>query len=402
MREGPRSVAASVICILGGVLVGFVVLLLLSVFADNVSVSDAFTGIVTILGGPFSSGSLGSSLFQFGNMLFQSTPLIMTGLSVAIAFKTGLFNIGAPGQYLMGATSTLLVALSLPTDKIPAWIVWILAFIAGIASGIIWGCIPGLFKALLGVNEVIVCIMSNWIAANAVSWIFYSTGDRFINVAETKMNFIRKTATNGVMTPALGLDRLFSNGGIKSYMDIGIFIAILFAVAAYIVINKTTFGFELRACGFNRHAAKYAGMNERRNIVLSMAIAGGLAAAGASLWCLNGYQDFGWNTYLSLPADGFNGIPVALLASNNPIGVIFSSVFLRYISFGGSNLSAQTPFNEYVSELIVAMIIYFSGFSKFIKEFYAARAARSKKAPNGGLDAADAGNDSENSEGDDA
>ena len=108
-REGPRSVIASVVCILGGVLVGFVVLLLLSVFMDGLSVGDAFTGLVTVLGGPFSSGSLGSSMFQFGNMLFQSTSLIMTGLSVAIAFKTGLFNIGAPGQYLMGAMSTLLV-----------------------------------------------------------------------------------------------------------------------------------------------------------------------------------------------------------------------------------------------------------------------------------------------------
>ena len=345
-REGPRSVIASVVCIFGGVLVGFVVLLLLSVFMDGLSVGDAFTGLVTVLGGPFSSGSFGSSMFQFGNMLFQSTPLIMTGLSVAIAFKTGLF------------------------------------------------------KAFLGVNEVIVCIMSNWIAANVVSWVFYSTGESYINVAETKMNFIRKTVTNGVSTPTLGLDKLFSNGTIKSYMDIGIFIAALFAVGAYIMINRTTFGFELRACGFNRSAAKYAGMNERRNIVLSMAIAGGLAAGGAALWCLNGYQDFGWNTYLSLPADGFNGIPVALLASNNPIGVIFSSIFLRYISMGGSNLSAQTPFNEYVSELIVAMIIYFSGFSKFIKDFAAARAGRSKNSP-AGLDIADAGDSSADDDGED-
>ena len=300
----------------------------------------------------------------------------------------------------MGAMSTLLVALSIPTDKVPAGIVWLLAFIAGIAAGVIWGCIPGLFKAFLGVNEVIVCIMSNWIAANVVSWVFYSTGESYINVAETKMNFIRKTVTNGVSTPTLGLDKLFSNGTIKSYMDIGIFIAALFAVGAYIMINRTTFGFELRACGFNRSAAKYAGMNERRNIVLSMAIAGGLAAGGAALWCLNGYQDFGWNTYLSLPADGFNGIPVALLASNNPLGVIFSSIFLRYISMGGSNLSAQTPFNEYVSELIVAMIIYFSGFSKFIKDFAAARAGRSKNSP-AGLDIADAGDSSADDDGED-
>ena len=160
------------------------------------------------------------------------------------------------------------------------------------------------------------------------------------------------------------------------------------------MINKTTFGFELKACGYNRNAAKYAGMNEHRNIMLSMAIAGGLAAGGAALWCLNGHQDFSWNTYLSLPADGFNGIPVALLASNNPIGVIFSSLFLRYINAGGSNLSAQTPFNEYVSELIVAMIIYFAGFSKFIKERLARRTAEKAQAPLSASDANDSSADS--------
>ena len=148
----------------------------------------------------------------------------------------------------------------------------------------------------------------------------------------------------------------------------------------YVVLNKTTFGYELRACGYNRNAAKYAGMNEKRNIVLSMAIAGGLAACGAALWCLNGQQDFKWNTYQALPNVGFNGIPAALLASNNPIGVIFSAIFLRYIDAGGSYLSGKTAFNEYVPQLIVAVIIYFAGFSKFIKD-YLNKKAKKKEAP---------------------
>lgn len=393
-KDGTRSVIASVICILGGILVGFVVLLLLAVFVEDISFSDAFVGLVTILGGPFSSGSFSSSLFQLGNMLFQTTPLIMTGLSVAVAFKTGLFNIGAPGQYLMGAMASLIVALSLPDYNVPAAVVWILAFVAGILAGVLWGFIPGIFKAMLGVNEVIVCIMTNWIAANIVSWVFKVADAKFINYAETKVNFICKTATKGISTPTLGLDSLFSNGFMNSYMDISIFIASAIAVAMYVMINKTTFGFELKACGYNRNAAKYAGMNEHRNIMLSMAIAGGLAAGGAALWCLNGHQDFSWNTYLSLPADGFNGIPVALLASNNPIGVIFSSLFLRYINAGGSNLSAQTPFNEYVSELIAAMIIYFAGFSKFIKERLARRTAEKAQAPLSASDANDSSADS--------
>ena len=363
-RDGVTSVIASLICILGGLLVGFIVLLLMSLFSEDISVSEAFSGAFTVISGPFSAGTSNNILFQIGNMLFQSTPLIMTGLSVAVAFKTGLFNIGAPGQYLMGAMGALLISLSIPTTVVPAWIVWILALLGGTLLGVIWGSIPGFFKAKFNVNEVIVCIMTNWIAANVVSWVFKSTGDTFVNVAETKVNFIRKTVTNGVATPTLGLDKFFSN----SYMDISIMIASAIAVVLYVVMNKTTFGYELKACGFNKNASKYAGMNEKRNIVLSMAIAGGLAACGAALWCLNGSQDFKWDTYLTLPADGFNGIPAALLASNNPIGVIFSAIFLKFIGVGGSNLAAQTSFNEYVSPLIVAVIIYFSGFSKYIKD----------------------------------
>ncbi|MBQ6262240.1 MAG: ABC transporter permease [Clostridia bacterium] len=374
-KEGVRSVIASLICILGGLLVGFIVLVCLAMFNENIPFSQAVTGIVTVLAGPFSAGSFHDAMFQLGNMLFQATPLIMTGLSVALAFKTGLFNIGAPGQYLMGAMGSLIVALSIPTTVVPAVIVWILALLTGILLGVLWGAIPGFFKAKFNVNEVIVCIMTNWIAANVVSWVFKVTGDNFINYAETKVNFIRKTATNGVATWSFGLNDLF--GG--SYLDISIFIATVIAIVLYVVMNKTTFGYELRACGFNKNASKYAGMNEKRNIILSMAIAGGLAACGAALWCLNGSQDFKWETYLTLPADGFNGIPAALLASNNPIGVIFSAIFLKYLGAGGSNLAAHTSFNEYVSPLIVAVIIYFAGASKLIKDLLARGAHKKRK-----------------------
>lgn len=365
-RPGVKSVMSSLICILGGFVVGFIVLFILSVTSEDINFADSFKGLLIILGGPFSAGNRGDALYQLGNMLFSCTPLIMTGLSVALAFKTGLFNIGAPGQYLMGAMGSLLVALSMPTNVVPPILVWLLALLTGIAFGMIWGMIPGLFKGLLGVNEVIVCIMTNWIAANIVSWVF--AGSQFINVAETKMNFIKKTAANNVMTPTLGLEKLFSDGSLTSYMDISIFIAVAIAVVLYIMLNKTTFGFELKACGFNKNASKYAGMNEKRNIMLSMAIAGGLAACGAALWCLNGHQDFKWEVYQSLPDVGFNGIPAALLGGCNPIGTVFSAIFLRYISAGGSNLTGQTAFNEYVSQLIIAIIIYFAGFSKFIKD----------------------------------
>ena len=360
--EGLKSLSASLLCIFGGIFVGFVVLVLLSVFNPRIGFAEAVRGILIILGGPFSGG--GNSLFQLGNMLFNATPLILTGLSACIAFKTGLFNIGAPGQYLMGAMVTLIVSLSIPSAAVPSPVIWLLALICGTLVGALWGAIPGFFKAYLNVNEVIVCIMTNWIAANVVSWVF--NGSKFINVAESKVNFIMKTEVNNIATATFGLDKIFSGGSVVSYADASIFLAICVAIALYVVMNKTTFGYELKACGYNRDGAKYAGMNEKRNLLLAMAIAGGLAAMGASIWCLNGHQDFKWETYQTLPVDGFNGIPAALLAGNNPIGIIFTAIFLKYINVGGSNLAANTAFNEYVSQLMVAMIVYFSGFARYI------------------------------------
>lgn len=359
---GLKSLSASLLCIFGGIFVGFLVLVLLSVFNPRIGFAEAVRGILIVLGGPFSGG--GNSLFQFGNMLFNATPLILTGLSACIAFKTGLFNIGAPGQYLMGAMVTLIVSLSIPSTAVPSPVIWLLALICGTLAGALWGAIPGFFKAYLNVNEVIVCIMTNWIAANVVSWVF--NGSKFINVAESKVNFIMKTEVNNITTATFGLDKIFSGGSVVSYADASIFLAICVAIALYIVMNKTTFGYELKACGYNRDGAKYAGMNEKRNLLLAMAIAGGLAAMGASIWCLNGHQDFKWETYQTLPVDGFNGIPAALLAGNNPIGIIFTAIFLKYINVGGSNLAANTAFNEYVSQLMVAMIVYFSGFARYI------------------------------------
>ena len=360
--EGLKSLSASLLCIFGGIFVGFVVLVLLSVFNPRIGFAEAVRGILIILGGPFSGG--GNSLFQLGNMMFNATPLILTGLSTCIAFKTGLFNIGAPGQYLMGAMVTLLVSLSIPSAVVPSPVIWLLALVCGTLAGALWGAIPGFFKAYLNVNEVIVCIMTNWIAANVVSWVF--NGSKFINVAESKVNFIMKTEVNNIATATFGLDKIFSGGSVVSYADASIFLAICVAIALYVVMNKTTFGYELKACGYNRDGAKYAGMNEKRNLLLAMAIAGGLAAMGASIWCLNGHQDFKWETYQTLPVDGFNGIPAALLAGNNPIGIIFTAIFLKYINVGGSNLAANTAFNEYVSQLMVAMIVYFSGFARYI------------------------------------
>ena len=373
-KEGIKSVISSLLCILGGMLVGFLVLLVIALVSDDIPVAHAFKGLRIILSGPFAplatSGSNINIMRILGNMLFQAAPLLMTGLSVAIAFKTGLFNIGAPGQFLMGAMGAIITAHSIPTTPQTAIFVWILSVAVGTVCGMIWGLIPGFFKAILNVNEVIVCIMTNWIAANIVSWVF-SANRQFTDSSSGRTMYALKTSVNGVTTPKLGLDQIFKGSDI----DIGILIAIAVAIIMFIMMSKTLFGYELKASGYNKHAAKYAGMNEKRSIMLSMAIAGGLAAMGATLYYLNAGPDFTWDTYNKLPAYGFNGIPVALLASSNPLGVIFSSVFLRYVDLGGYYLSGMTNYNEYVSDMIVAVIVYFAGFSMLIKMLLSRRKA---------------------------
>jgi simple sugar transport system permease protein len=163
------------------------------------------------------------------------------------------------------------------------------------------------------------------------------------------------------------LDKLFPG----SQVNAGILIAILFAIAVYILINKTTLGYQLKACGSNRHAARYAGIQDKRNIVLSMAIAGALSAAGASLYWLSGNTEFAWNSaYQSLPAVGFNGIPVALLAVNNPIGVIFTGIFMSMLNIIGNQLSSMTAYNEYITDVIIAVIVYLSAFSLVLRQLF--------------------------------
>lgn len=374
-REGSVKLLSSLLSIVIGLVVGGLIVLFVGLGNSEIGADGAGEGLRLIFAGILSTGrdasgalSWGFNPTNVGNMLFRAMPVIMTGLSVAVAFKTGLFNIGAPGQYLMGTMVSLVIALSIDTAAVPAGLVWVLALLGGIAAGALWGCIPGLVKAFLNINEVLACIMTNWIAANVVTWIF--DGSAFRNMVEnTKSGYIYKTSFNSVATPKLGLDKLFPGSQVNG----GILIAILFAVAMYILMNKTTLGFELKACGANRHAARYAGISDKRNIVLSMAIAGALAGAGAALYYLSGNTEFFWTTYQSLPAEGFNGIPVALLALNNPIGVIFAGLFMAMLNIIGLQLTNLTAYNEFITDVIIAIIVYLSAFSLVIRMFLMGR-----------------------------
>ena len=368
-KDSTQKVVASLLSILIGLVVGSLVILIVGLTSKSISTKGAWEGIRLIFAGIFSTGrdatgvlSWGFNPTSVGNMLFRATPLIMTGLSIAVAYKTGLFNIGAPGQYLMGTMVSLMLALSLPTETMGAFLVWLIAFLCGMLAGALWGAIPGLLKAFLNINEVLACIMTNWVAANLVTWLFDISS--FKNMAEgTKSGYIYKTTYNGVATAKLGLDKLFPG----SQVNAGILVAIFFAVVMYILINKTTLGYQLKACGSNRHAARYAGIKDKRNIVLSMAIAGSMAGGGAALYYLSGNTEFFWSTYQSLPATGFNGIPVALLAVNNPIAVIFTAIFMSMLDIIGLQLTNLTAYNEYITDVIIAAIVYLSAFALVIR-----------------------------------
>ena len=249
--DAAKSVLSAIISILIGMVVGMIIIIAVGLTKDGITSKGIFEGIKLVFLGLFSTGreagelTFGFNPVNIGNMLFRGTPLIMTGLSVAVAFRTGLFNIGAPGQYLMGTTATLYIALTIPTETVPAWIVWILAFAGGMLAGAIWGCIPGILKAYLNINEVITCIMTNWIAANLVTW-FFDVRDELKNAEEGgKVGYIKPTSSNGVETFDFGLDKLFPGSQVSG----GIIIAILIAIVVYIVMTKTTFGYQLKACG---------------------------------------------------------------------------------------------------------------------------------------------------------
>lgn len=340
---------ASIFAILVGLLFGFIVLL----FSNP---SQAVEGFGIILKGGFSTGAKG-----MGQVLYFATPLILTGLSVGFAFKTGLFNIGAAGQFIMGGFAAVFIGVK--WTFLPAPWHWMVALIGAALIGGLWALIPGLMKAYLNVHEVISTIMMNYIGMYTANHLVKSY------IYDSKKALSMNTEPSAVL-PKGGLDNLFFNhiGASKDLSTIngGFYIAIGIAVVMYIVLNKTTFGYELKACGFNKFASKYAGINEKRNIVLSMVIAGMLAGLGGGLLYLSGANGRRIKVVDVLAAEGFNGIPTALLGLSNPIGIIFSAIFISYITQGGNYLQTLNFVPE-VIDIIIACIIYFSAFSLFFR-----------------------------------
>jgi len=346
-KQGLINSLASLLSIVGGLLFGFILLIIFNP-------TYAFYGLNKIL----TTGI--AALDKMGKVFYQSAPLLMTGLSVGFAFKTGLFNIGATGQYTLGGFFAMVAVVQW---KLPWWAAMPLAM----AGGAFLGAIPGLCKALFNVNEVITSIMFNWISLFAVNLSLHNlpmllsnawgTVNKERTVLLTSAQFMEHNSNATI--PKMGLDQLMGS----PYMSIAVFIAIFAALVVWVVMNRTTFGYELKACGHNRHASDYAGINAKRSIILSMTIAGALAGIGGGLYFLNGAAQYVLKKEL-LPM-GFNGIPVALLASSNPIATIFSALFISYIQVGGDAL--QPEYSREIIDIIIAAIIYLSAFALMMR-----------------------------------
>jgi simple sugar transport system permease protein len=236
---------------------------------------------------------------------------------------------------------------------LPKGIHWIVAILAGMLGGMLWGLIPGIFKALLNVNEVITSIMFNYIGMYLVDMLIQGNSTMYVS-STTRTNYL----SSDVQIPSLGIA--------GSNVNYGIVLAVIIGIILYIVLQKTTFGYELKATGFNKFAADYAGMKGKRNIILTMVIAGGLAGLGGAFAILAPSAITGSSmTYEPIniiAANGFNGIAVALLGSAHPLGIIFSSVFISHIQRGGT-LASLHGYKPEIIDVVIAVIIYFSAFA---------------------------------------
>ena len=342
-NEGLQALFASVLCILAGLLIGYIVLL----FINPQGAGEAILNIVKNF---LTWSRPNSQLKQLGNTLAKTMPLILCSLSILFAYKVGLFNIGTAGQYVAGSCASLYAALAWGWG-------WLPCMIFAMVAGSLLGAVTGFLKAYCNVNEVISGIMLNWIS-------LYTANTILTNVKESTSPYTLylNKVNPGSLLPTLGLEKLFNNNG---NVTLAVPLTIIVAVAIWIILSKTRLGYELRATGNNKNAARYAGMAQNRNIILTLMISGALAGLGASLLYQTGYMR--WEcTQSSVPSMGFNGIAAAFLGGLHPIGAIFSSVFIQHITDGGQYVNTNF-YSSQISDVISSVIIYLCGFVLFIK-----------------------------------
>lgn len=336
------GVLSSLLAIFIGLLVGFLAMLV-------VKPSAALSGLRLLVTGGFFNG-----LTTFGSVFFYATPIVLCGLGDAFAFKASIFNIGGPGQMHVGALVAVWVTCNI---GLGAPLSTIIGLLCGALAGALWALIPALLNAYKRVNIIITTIMMNYIGMYLAvdilkkSNIFDNTKNQSINVPRD------------LRVARMGLDKLF----VGSAIDCGFFIAVIIAIILWFILEKTTFGYEIKAVGKNRDAADYAGIDAKKTIVLSVLISGALIGLGGGFMYLGwaGKYLLGSNTQLS---EGFTGIAVTMLANNNPIACIFSGFFLAYLTQSGSYMQA-VGFAPEIVKVISAVVIYCSALSRLVSEY---------------------------------
>ena len=334
--QGAFKTYSSIICIVISLFIGIIFLLCM----DPANALPEFGNLIT--------GGLKFGSANFFAILAKTAPLLCCGLSIVFANKTGMFNIGVAGQYTIGILGSLMFALQFNSP-------WYVCILMAMVFGAIWAALPGLLKAFCNVSEVISGIMLNWIALFFTNYSFQTYLNGCVDITQGSKTYDLDKINLGAKIPDLGLSS--STGG---YFTIAIFIALIAAIIVWFIMSKTTLGFQLKASGLNKDATKYAGIKEKRNIIISMAISGSLAALGASLYYLAGLEEWSVQASTALPQVPWNGIVVAFVGQLSPIGAIFASIFTTLISHG-SRFMLQTSFPAEIGDFITGLIVYLSG-----------------------------------------
>lgn len=329
-----------------GLLVGAIVMLI-----GGYNPIEAYSALIQrVVGKPY----------DLGESIRQITPLIFTGLAVAFAFRSGMFNIGADGQVLIGMTAATTVALTL--DGASSIITVPLAVIAGALAGGFWAGIAGFLKAKRGINEVITTIMLNWIALYFSNYVIRNF---FLLKGQNRSEDIEASAS---MT---FLSQMFDG----ARLHWGTLVALVAAAFFYIYLWKTKQGYEMRAVGFNKHAADYSGMNVGKNVVKAMFISGVFAGLAGTFEVLGVFHF--QSVFASSPGYGFDGISVALLGLNHPLGVVLASILYGSLTYGSAGMSFAVGVPPELIKIIIGSIIFFiaaQGIVRFIlKPFYLKR-----------------------------
>ncbi len=350
-----KPVTSTFIAIFFGFLVSAIVL-----SAAGYNSMDAFSALFN---GIFSRPK------YISNTVIKATPIILTGLSVAFAFKTGLFNIGAEGQYIIGTIAATIVGIKL---NLPAVLEIPVVILSGVIAGAIFGGIVGVLKAKFGIHEVITSIMLNWIALYLCNFVVAS--DAFHQPDSTSTFMINESGFTSILSnwktsdagiKALSNTQWLSEVLIKTDVNIGIIIAIIMAIVISMLLYKSTKGYELRAVGLNKDAAEFAGINVNRNIIQSMVIAGALSGLAGAL-IITGTAPHKLSTLAAFENYGFNGLSVALIAGSSPIGCIFGGLLYGGLLYGGQSVQSAIGAPSEIINIMIGTIVFFVALTRIV------------------------------------